>query len=533
MNLFLCKHYFNLIPVIFVVFTTAICPTKEVCLAAQHANSLNRESDPVVITGDRLETLNGLAINEIVGFRFQECWQQIPVQIDERKNIDFATVYNMDPIGIETMSYTDSNTYVGPDTDPTFDSDDELVFMAKDAGNRALGCAGLPAGILVQTGQELEINDALEGGRAYVYLFESDGNLAPDANQDYVTYRFNLLAGSYIPDYSLMAGPNPEDSQAYSPYYRTHFSDRWIRDELNIFKGGSTGDDILDRHKNMFGPGICTRTENTFSNGEGAFFVNKDGPVRAIRSYMGANSGPLTQREHFFYEQRHDITTFLRVHAISGVMDVYDYSPEAKGMYYYNDLNLNGVLVNGQPDSVTPGPINWEMVTGPQGSLIVSHSVVTDINSFSYTSYYSDDSSPAVTQCTGDAYEYATSGLWINSAIGNTDPSLGFFNILSSRRIVYYEDSNSTVDTAVLRHQQAVTPLEVTVYRYEPYPVDFNEDNNINMKDLAFLALHWMDQNCIEPDWCDNIDLNKSSRIDFFDLHIFVECWLMPSNGLL
>jgi hypothetical protein len=530
MKLLLCKNYLNSILVILVIYATAIYLTTKVILADEQSNCLNRDSDPVVITGDRLEDLNGSAVDNIVGFRFQNSWQQVPVQIDERKYIDFGTVYNVDPVGIETIAYADSNTYVGPDIDPNFDSDDELVFMAKDAGKRALGCPGLPSGVLVETGLEVEIYDSLEGGFAYVYLFESDGSLASDANQDYVTYTFELLAGSYIPHYSLMVGPNPEDSEAYSGYYRTHFSDRWIRDGLNIFEGDSTGVDILDRHKNMFGPGNCARTENTFSNGEGAFFANKDGPVRAIRSYMGANSGPLSQREHFFYGQRQDITTFLRVHAIPGVMDLYDYSPNANGMYYYNDLNRNGVLVNGQFDSVTPGQINWEMLAGPQGSLVISHSVETDINSFSYTSYYSDDSTPAVTQCTGDDYEYATSGLWINSAIPNTDPSQGTFNSLSSRRILYYEAPNKIVNTTILRHLQAGTPLEVAVYRYESCPADFDNDNDIDMQDYASFALHWNDQNCVDPNWCEDTDFNKSSRVDFFDLAAFVEYWLIPSN---
>ena len=60
------------------------------------------------------------------------------------------------------------------------------------------------------------------------------------------------------------------------------------------------------------------RSEDTFNDAEGAFIANKSGPVRAIRSYIGANSGPLTVRQHVFYERREDITTYLRVHAIPG-----------------------------------------------------------------------------------------------------------------------------------------------------------------------------------------------------------------------
>jgi hypothetical protein len=172
---------------------------------------------------------------------------------------------------------------------------------------------------------------------------------------------------------------------------------------------------------------------------------------------MGANSGPLTQRDHIFYEGRHDITTFLRVHAIPGVMDLYDYSPEATGMSYHNDLNLSGVNVDGAPDAVSLGAIEWDMVTGAQGSLIVAHSVETDISAFAHTSYYSDDATPSVTQCTGDAFEYATSGLWIGQGIPNTDPNVGTYSILRATRVVYYETPGRTVADAGLRFDQATT----------------------------------------------------------------------------
>ena len=168
---------------------------------------------------------------------------------------------------------------------------------------------------------------------------------------------------------------------AWSAYYRTHFGDRRIRDEVNVYAGEASGVDILDRHKVMLEPGNCGRTEDTFSAGEGAFFANIDGPVRAIRSYLGANSGPFTQRDHFFYQRRQDVTTYLRVHGgIPGVMDLYDYSPAATGMTYYNDLNLSGVLVNGQPDPVTTGALAWEMATGLQGTLIMPQWLETDID---------------------------------------------------------------------------------------------------------------------------------------------------------
>ncbi len=356
------------------------------------------------------------------------------------------------------------------------------------------------------------------GASGNVYLFVTDGSLDPNAGVDYVSYTFDLLAGDYIPDYGLLAGPNPENSVACSDVYCTHFSDRWIRDELNVFAGGASGVDILDRHKNMFGPGNCGRTEDTFSAGEGAFFANIDGPVRAIRSYMGANSGPFTQREHLFYRQRQDTTTFLRVHAISGVMDLYDYSPAATGMTYRNNLNTFGVPIDGQPDSVATGAIVWEMVSGAQGSLVISHRVETDISPFAYTSYYSDNDAPTVTQCTGDAFEYATSGLWINQGIPNTDPYLGTHSVLRPTRTIYYEAPGADTVLAELRHTQAQTPLNVSAAVYPPLPGDCNGNGVVDAEDgLAVGACLRGPDTPIDSE-CYCADLEGDGDADLFDL---------------
>ncbi|UCG51225.1 MAG: T9SS type A sorting domain-containing protein [Candidatus Latescibacterota bacterium] len=417
-----------------------------------------------MIEGSELSTLAGVAPERIVAFRYLSGWVQIPVQVDERAVNDFGVVYNSTPVGIATLAYTDAGTFMGADPDTGFDDDDELVFMAKDTGDPAAWPTPDPTGVVPGSRVEVVVTDPLTFETGYAYLFESDGSLVPGAGIDYVTYNFVLLSGPYLTTYNTTSGPNPENSVAITSAYRTHFSDRWIRDEVNVYAGGATGDEILDRHKNLFSPGNCARSEDTFSGGEGAFFANIDGPVRAIRSYMGANSGPMTQRDHFFYKNRHDIKTYLRVHAISGVMDFYDYSPAAAGMTYYNDLNTDGVLIDGEPtETVIPGQIVWEMVTGAQGTLVHTTSVTTDIPGFDYTSYYLDDATPPVTQCTGDEQAYGASGMWVNQAIPNTDPYLGEHNIFIGNRIVYVEPPNQPPFLAELRYDQTSNPLVATI----------------------------------------------------------------------
>ena len=448
--------------------------------------TLNRTSDPIVLQGSQLPALQGAAPNRVVGFRYDAGWTQAPVQVDERKWVDFTVVYGLAPTGLVTMAYADANTFAGADTNTSFDIDDELVFMTSDVGRRAPPYASLPLGVQPTSGVEIAISDPLDGGMGYLYLFRHDGSLSPDAGKDYVHYDFHLLCGTYTNCYGFLSGPNPENSTVTTDVYRTHFSDRWIRDELNILTGGATGVDILDRHKNSLGPppGGCGRTEDTFSAGEGAFFANIDGPVRAIRSYMGANSGPFTQRDHLCYRERQDIHIMLRVHGgIPGPMDLYDYSEAATNMVYYNNLNTNGIVVDGMPDIVTNGSLAWEMITGTQGTLIASLTFETDIVPFTDTSYTIDDSTPPVPPCTGDSLEYGTSGPWVNIApMPNTDPILGPANTLTGIRTIYYEGPNQPVTLAELRDQQARTPLTTT---FLPYAGDSDNDGMADDWEIA------------------------------------------------
>jgi hypothetical protein len=318
------------------------------------------------------------------------------------------------------------------------------------------------------TGLEITIIDPLVPDTGFVYLFESLGTLKPNAGADSISYDFVLLSGEYKTTYNTSSGPNPEDSEVVTSAYRVHFSDRWIRDENNVAVDGATGVDILDRHRSLFAPGDCGRSEDTFSAGEGAFIVNRTGPVRALRGYVGANSGPTTYRIHAFYEEREDILTALRVHAISGILDIFDYSPDAVGMTFYDELNLDGAAVDGVPEILTAGEFSWEMITGAQGTVVHALMLVTDLAGFDYSSYYCDDSTPPEIQCTGDDYEYAASGFWDEDPIPNTDPGVGSYNIFEAHRTVVYAGPDQTTAFAQACADHALNPLVAAASPFAP-----------------------------------------------------------------
>jgi hypothetical protein len=426
--------------------------------------TLNRPEDPVVLTGAQVPALADVTAGDVVAFRWVNGWDHVPVQVDERKQVDFGTVYNQPAMGFVTTVYADPGTFTGADSNGNVDADDEIAFRAQDAGLEAPSGAGSPPGTVAGTGVKLSISTFIDGKtkRAWIYLFKRSGSLSPGAGKQYVDYDFNLLSGSYKTTYKLQDGPNPENSSVVTPFYTDHFSDRWLNDQLKITTSGSSGVDILDRAKAQFAPGNCVRTEDTFDDAEGAFIANRSGPVRAIRSYIGANSGPLTQREHIFYERRQDIRTYLRVHAIPSVLDYFDYSPAASGMTYKNNRNTGGVTVNGVPDTLTAGQLAWESVDGSQGGLSIVHTTETDISGFASSSYYFDDSTPgggAETQCTGDSTAYGNSGPWITQSIPNTDPRSSPFNSLLATRTLYFEDAGAANGAA--RSAQVASPINV------------------------------------------------------------------------
>lgn len=416
---------------------------------AANPNSL----EPVVFSA----ALNFLP-SELVAFRSDGIsLTQIPVQVDERAMIDITKPYGEPPSGYIVMTYMDANWRTGADANTLIDSDDEIVFMLKDAGGQYTGAD--PVGTITGTKKEVTITDG--AGTYYIYLFKQDGTLQQNAGINYVQY-------AYAPTGAFNYGSvrNNENSFITTSKYKWHFAAEWISDQLVI-----SSVDILDRHKAFFGDGVCLRSENTFSDGANAFVCNRAGPVRVIRSYMGANSGPYTQRTNIFYEGRQDIITDLRVHEIKGIHDVFDYSPAALGMKYTNTLNSSPIIIDGIKEIIVKGDIQWELVTGNLGSLVILHRRQTTFagSESAYGSYWDESKTKPASNCTGDGQAWGTSGVatgFYNTALF-TEPNKGAnkytspnFRLLKGTRTVYFEQPNLTNSIAISYNSQQ--PLIVT-----------------------------------------------------------------------
>jgi hypothetical protein len=451
-------------------------------------NTVRRPDAPLVLTGDQLPDLVGTAPDDIVAFRWRRddgvgSWEQMPVQVDQRKVVGFGqqpasnttpgvdgTVYGSGTSSVTALQYADANTFVGADSNPAFDADDELVFMVADAGGKPRAGEGAdPAGVVPGSGVAVQLDDPLgDDKQGWMYLYESP-TLDPAAGEDYVDYDFNLTSGDYKTTYKRRTGPNPETSRVVTPNYRIGYSDRWYEDEWRITTGGATGVDVLDGIKNRFALSTCGRSNLTFATAEGAFVANIDGPVRGIRSYVGANSGPLTQRTHKMYRDREDVVTDLRVHSIPGIMGHTDLSAAARGMTYRNSTATGGVAVDGNPDAIGTGLAGWHLTTGAQGSVMEADTLETTTLPAGGTlddvadGFYLDDDDTTVDQCWGDADFLGAHGTSFVTGIPNTDPALGAAATFRSTTYTRFLPPGATVEQADVWADTVRTPLQVTV----------------------------------------------------------------------
>ena len=456
--------------------------------ACETGSTLGRTDAPQVLTGADVPGLVGFAPSTVVGFSYIFVddvpeWRQIPVQIDERKVVGFGTqpsnnttpgtvgtVYGSGTSTVTRLQYTDASTWVGPDSNANFDADDELVFMTGDAGGEREAGSADPAGVIAGSGVRVQLTDPTDATKVgSVYLFRSSGALVPSAGKDYVDYDFVLTSGDYKTTYKRRTGPNPETSKVTTDAYEIQYTDRWYETSWKLDGATSTGVDILDGVKNQFGLDFCGRSNATFAAAEGAFVANIDGPVRGIRSYVGANSGPLTQRTHLMYRNQEVVVTDLRVHAIPGVMDYLDLSSAASGMTYRSDVVPAGVLINGVDDAVPTTPANWEAISGAQGSVMINVDYQSSIANFDSKIewYYEDKVAPTDAQCWGDSSLYGASGPAIVGGIDNTDPEAGAHQTVKGVRTTVFSgapaDPALVDDLATAWSAQLAAPPTVSV----------------------------------------------------------------------
>jgi hypothetical protein len=372
--------------------------------------------------------VKGTPTDKLLGYRWdpkKSQYEQIPFQVDEV----FTRYLNNDASGFGIYSGTDQHTTYAYDRegfrftenggkagcyatmkagdhaaqDPIkgLDSNDELAFMASDAGAQAPAGTALPAGI--DGVKVVTIADPTNPAASprYVYIMRA-GDKGPkpafDASNGYVHYQRDANAdvlaksqssyGSYGPakkgPYCTPDGTpvlNPDGTRAIAPRreldgatistdrYRYRYDGRWLMTAIQI-----SGNHLPWTNPNKYGPNIvdrwkarafaqdpgsktpCCGYEEEDSNwgGSSTLLGEKVGPVRAIRETWGADSGTNVIRRETFYRDRMIQKTWLRVHVIPPLDGIYAQWDFRAGRVktFYNANNPGGVPIDGRNDTV-------------------------------------------------------------------------------------------------------------------------------------------------------------------------------------
>jgi hypothetical protein len=321
-------------------------------------------------------------VDELHGFRWDgKRFEPVPFQVDER----FTRYLNNTASGFAVYSGEDRHTtyafdregwrWYGEDpsdpcqavpvgevtTDPVegLDHDDELAFMARDAGAQAPAGAELPKG--ATAAKEVRVVDPATQQVRFLYVVRGD---VKDKAKPYVRYERDANADTYEKSESSydnygnarrgtvcdadgdVVGTNerrrPRDTATVTtPRYEYRYDGRWLMTRIGISPKDDWryGPDLVDRWKaRAFQQDPSSETpccgyeeEDTNWGGSSTLLGERVGPVRVIRETWGADSGTNVIRRETFYRDSVDQRTYLRVHPI----------PPLDGIYAQWDFNAD------------------------------------------------------------------------------------------------------------------------------------------------------------------------------------------------
>ncbi len=378
------------------------------------APTANRSADPVIISGNDLSDFIGDTITDVVVFAYNGSWQPIPFQLDEKM-----------------IEADDTEPDYVRHEDGLIDANDELVFMAQDAG---VVEESWPADTAARQHPRLAvtINDSLGHASGTVYLYNSATLARSDTSYvtlDSVNERVNALSYTVGFDGASMFGVS------------------------DLFLNGQPTD-LLDRQKvrlelSPFG----SANENNLTAFPSPFTSVVTGPVRLID---GGDFG------YAFYGTRFDTTVKVTIEAleaqliglqIQSMRISFDHnSPADTNVNSYFDSNGASVAIDGSADAVDTGSRNWYQVSGGAlGGYVATFPTLT-LEGGTLSTFYADNTAPSGD--TGDGMQYADTGIFVG---GN--PS----GILEIEQIAYILPPNTSNNMGAAFYQQAAMPLAATV----------------------------------------------------------------------
>jgi hypothetical protein len=373
-------------------------------LTAQ-TKSIDRKYVPIVLKGYQM-TVPSMRIDKWRAYRYDAAgnlWRPIPFQVDE---VDADGDYNNE-------------------TDGQIDTNDEVLLMPEDLGDRA------PAGRWLEdqssrNGSRIELafsdtSDGLKEG--WIYLFQDVSN--PPVVEGYL---------SYSPPPAGTAADTAK-SKAYQIGYNEN---GWI-DHASLSLNPHL--DLIDRLKlrlsgNSQWPGIgeYVVTENVMKASE---YPSTSPHIGIIRAFLDRRANltvpfwptpiPADHQVQFLpYCFRLSIIDvplnpiFAGIAGLQNLRYSLDFSAKAEGLRFYSEKSTEGIPIDGVPDnpdiSLDPRQErHWLMASGDLGTVMVILDTINIANS-TVSLYYRDDASGGTNDDspdTGDNSSYGDMGLWV------------------------------------------------------------------------------------------------------------------------
>jgi len=371
------------------------------CTSPLKGNSLlkrtiTRQVDPIIVKGEDLSKFLGKKVNSLYLYANRgqtsvettrrvvstdpvgsdpEKFVPIPFQIDRRDSqgdLIFPSS-SVNPVrnqrflnGVNSKSQISNskNLNFGKDSNSysLLSNNDELVFMAKDLGNRVLQKDWIED---AEEGLEIEVIDPLNGSKGWAYLF-SFSSPKKKSSLDYVDY---LPKENKIKAQRYIVGFCPQAEMVF--------------DNLTITKtGGGDGVDIFDRFKvrveaRMFLGVRFSKNEEDFTSQVTGYL---DGPVRVIRrsksrtKVFGVFSTPWANSDFTAYCSFFKLPIIINLpFDLSLLLSKLSLRMSADaslitGRKFYNSNNLKGVELDGvmskKEHKLDYGPAKWLVVAG-------------------------------------------------------------------------------------------------------------------------------------------------------------------------
>lgn len=350
----LVVRFFVVVYLVFLLFLNSAIQTQQV-----RKSALAWQVERITVKGASFPKLKGTEISRLrlIAFKNNKLIP-VPFQIDEQDGKNMFVLPDL------------SGKYVGDGDGGRLDDNDELAFMAFDAGEKGT----------VENAKnyhEIEIRNGADGAVAWVYLADFKGDPPPKADADYVAYN-----------------KKGNREEIVTEYYIQGFNDQHVFfDDLRILPpAGGNGRNFIDKMKMRTavqaagGKITVARNENDFKSTVVGVI---DGPVRVIRrndtrmTLLAGVKSPSIIVDATFYKCSYEVPS---VFSLPFRMDLVasgaqyrqggDLNQNAVGMKYYNNFEIEGVVYDGKMSereveiARSEKTHYWGMLSGAPGTLL-------------------------------------------------------------------------------------------------------------------------------------------------------------------